>query len=78
MRDLSGGKAQVDVPGRTIRHVIEALDRIYPGVKARLCEDGRLNPGLAVSVDGHISRLGLAHPVDVDSEIRFLPAVSGG
>ncbi len=78
MRDLTSGEDQVDVSGRTLRHVIDALDHIYPGVKIRLCEGEQLNPTIAASVDGRISRLGLSQPVDPDSEIRFLPPVHGG
>jgi molybdopterin converting factor small subunit len=78
MRDLTSGEDQVDVSGKTLRHVIDALDHIYPGFKTRLCEGERLNPAIAASVDGRISRLGLSQPVDVDSEIRFLPPVHGG
>jgi len=78
MRDLSGGQAQLSAPGRTVGEVIEALDAVYPGVKERLCEGGRISPLIAVVVDGRRSRLGLSEPVAEHSEIHFLPAVSGG
>jgi molybdopterin converting factor small subunit len=78
MRDLTGGQGQVNVPGATVRQVIEALETIYPGVKARLCQGDQLDPAIAVSVDGRISRLGLSESVGEESEIHFLPAVAGG
>jgi sulfur-carrier protein len=78
MRDLTGGQAQVEAPGRTIRAVIEALDERYPGVRARLCDGDTLSPVLTVAVDGKLSRLGLLQPVGEMSEIRFLPAIEGG
>ncbi|MGC9467144.1 MAG: MoaD/ThiS family protein [Anaerolineae bacterium] len=78
MRDLTGGQAQVEVPGRTVRAVIEALEMRYPGVKGRLCEGEDLASTLAVSVDGTRSRLGMFQPVGEASEIRFLPAIEGG
>ncbi len=78
MRDLTGGRAEVRVPGATVGEVIDALEAAYPGARARLCEGGALSPLLVVAVDGRRSRLGLAEPVGEESAIRFLPAVSGG
>ena len=78
MRDLTGGKERVSVPGETVGHVIAALDDAYPGIRDRLCKGDRLDPAVAVSVDGRIARLGLLEPVEERSEIHFLPAMAGG
>jgi molybdopterin synthase sulfur carrier subunit len=78
LRHMTGGQAQVNVPGDTVGRVIEALDAIHPGVRDRLCQGGGLTRGMAVSVDGHVAPLGLLAPVDEESEIHFLPAVGGG
>ncbi|MEJ5311061.1 MAG: MoaD/ThiS family protein [Anaerolineae bacterium] len=78
MRDLTGGRDKVSVPGKTVAHVIEALDAAYPGVKARVADGDRLAPGVAVSVDGAVARLGLRAPVKADSILRFLPVIEGG
>jgi molybdopterin synthase sulfur carrier subunit len=78
LRDLTAGQAQVRAPGRTVGEVIEALERAYPGVRARLCEGGQLSPLIAVAVDGRRGSRGLLEPVGEESEIHFLPAVSGG
>ncbi len=78
MRDLTGGQARVTVPGRTVRQVIESLEAAYPGARARLCEGDALEPTIAVAVDGEISSLGLLQPVGEQSEVHFVPAVSGG
>jgi molybdopterin converting factor small subunit len=78
MRDLSGGKEQVDVPGRTVEEVIAALDAMYPGIQDRLCDRDRLVPTITVSVDGRVAGLGLLEAVGEQSEILFLPAVGGG
>ena len=78
MRDLTGGVSRVDVSGRTVAQAIDALDALYPGAKARLCDDDRLEHTVAVSVDGKVARLGLRAPVKADSEIRFLPVIEGG
>ena len=78
MRDLTGGRAQVSVPGRTVGEVIAALEAAYPGTRERLCPEGTLSPLVAVLVDGRPARAGLAEPVADESEIHFLPAAAGG
>lgn len=78
LRDLTAGRTQVSAPGRTVGEVVDALDARYPGLKGRLCEQGRLSPAVAVLVDGRRAPLGLEEPVGEDSEVHFVPAVSGG
>ena len=78
LRDLTGGQETVPVPGSTVREVIEALDRSFPGIKDRLCVADELRPGIAVAVDTQVTRRGLGQPVGDHSEVHFLPAVSGG
>ena len=78
LRDLTGGRETVTVPGATVGDVVEALDRLHPGVRGRLCDGDALRPGVAVAVDTELSRLGLRQPVSEQSEVHFLPAVSGG
>ncbi len=78
MRDLTEGRDTVEVPGRTVGQVIEALEAAYPGVRARLCSGNHLRAALAVSVDGKVSQMRLLQPVTPQSVIYFLPAVEGG
>jgi len=78
LRDLTGGQEKVSVPGKTVAQVIEGLDAVYPGVKARVADGDHLAPGVAVSVDGVIARLGLRTPVKAGSVLRFLPVIEGG
>ena len=79
MRKLTAGEEQVTVPGTTVREVIDNLEHRYPGVKARLCEEGRIKPGIAVYIDGILTtREGLRERLNADAEIHFLPAISGG
>jgi molybdopterin converting factor small subunit len=78
MRDLTAGQAQVVVEGRTVGAVIDALERIYPGVKARLIRGAKLDPALRAHVDGRISLRGLAEPVGQESEVQFIPTIAGG
>lgn len=78
LRDLCSGERTVEVPGRTVRQVIDNLEERCPGIRDRLVEDGELRPELAVSVDGETTQFGLLEPVGEQSEIYILPALGGG
>lgn len=78
LRDLTGGRETVTVPGATVRQVIEALDQSFPGIKQRLCDADGLKSGFAVAVGSAVARLGLAEPVPEGSEVHFVPSISGG
>ena len=47
-------------------------------MKERLCEEGRLKPGIAVYINGLLTRGSILERVDTDAEIHFLPAIGGG
>ncbi len=78
IRKLADGAEQVTVPGETLGEVIANLEARHPGIKARLCEDDRLKPGIAVYINGILAHRTLRQPVDADTEIHFLPAIGGG
>lgn len=78
MQGLTEGDVMVLVQGTTLRQVVNNLGTLYPGLKERLLDGDDLSPGIAVSVDGEFTRLGLLQPVREDSEVHFLPAISGG
>lgn len=78
MRDLTAGEAVVKVPGKTIRQVIDNLDQRYPGIHDRLCEEDGLRPNITVMVNGEVSHHRLRQSLSEDSEVHFLPAISGG
>ena len=78
MQELSSGEQRVNVQGNNIRQVIDNLDAAYPGFKDRLVEDGRVKPNISVAIDGEITPLGMLEKVREDSEVHFLPAISGG
>jgi molybdopterin synthase sulfur carrier subunit len=80
LRDLTGGRTEVELPGATLRQVIAALDAEYPGLAARLLDrgGGALAPSLAVSIDGQVTSRGLLARVGPTSEVHFLPAIGGG
>lgn len=78
LRDLTGGRETVTASGATVRQVIDALEADYPGIKQRLCSNDGLRPGIMVAVNTEVARLGLAQPVSENSEVHFLPSISGG
>lgn len=78
MRDLSAGRSEVQVEGLTLRQVIGHLDLQCPGLAARLADDDRILPGLAISIDGVVTSRGLLARVEPTSQIHFLPAFGGG
>ena len=78
LRDLTGGQQRLDVEGRTVRQIVNNLDAAYPGIRDRLMVDDNLSPRVQVSVDGHVTRLGLREKVGEESEVHFIPAIAGG
>ncbi|MDP3064255.1 MAG: hypothetical protein Q8O40_13755 [Chloroflexota bacterium] len=40
--------------------------------------DGDIRPGISVVIDGLAARQGLLQPVGEDSDVHFVPAISGG
>ncbi len=78
LRKYTDGATQVDMPGATLGKLIDNLEDAYPGISDHLLQDGRLKPGLA-AVCGHAAtRQGLLQKLDEDTEVHFVPAVSGG
>lgn len=78
LRDLTSGQEKLHVAGLTLGEIIEELDRLHPGIRARLCEGEIIRSDLAVVIDSEVSRSGWRQPVRPDSEIHFVPALGGG
>lgn len=78
LQSLTNGAHEVQVEASNVRQVIERLEELYPGIKDRLVEEGRLRSNLAVSIDGEIARMGLLEKVGEQSEVHFVPAIGGG
>ena len=78
MRNLTGDRETVVVPGSTVREVIKNLEAEYPGMKDRLVDKFRLKGNITVAVDGEVTPLGILEKVGEDSEVHFLPAIGGG
>jgi sulfur-carrier protein len=77
-RDLTECAEVVTVEGETVGEVVAQLEARFPGMEARLCEEGRIRPYIAVSVNSEVTRRGLRHRLTEPSEIHFIPSLSGG
>jgi molybdopterin synthase sulfur carrier subunit len=78
MQKLTDGRQQVEVPGATVREVVNNLEQLHPGIKERLVDKFRIKPNISVAVDGEVSTMGMLEKVNEDSEVHFLPAIGGG
>jgi len=78
LQPLSGGVQKVSLPGKTVRQLIDNLEQQYPGMRERLLDGDRLRASISVVVDGEISQEKLRHKLEEDSEVQFMPAISGG
>ncbi len=78
MRSLTDGQQIVEAEGGTVRELVAALDERYPGVADRIIDEGRMRPGWTVAVDGAVQNRGLRAAVGPESEVHFVPAMTGG
>ena len=78
LQPLTGGVKQLAMEATNVRQIVDGLEKLYPGMKERLVEEGRIRPNLSVAIDGEVSRLGLLEKVGEDSEVHFVPAIGGG
>lgn len=81
LRATVGGAKSLDLPGDSIRAVVDALVERHPSLGSQLLtEDGDLNRFVNVYVNGQDVRYlaGLETPVAPADEVRLLPAMAGG
>lgn len=81
LREKVGNRKSVNVCGHTVREIIAALDRDYPGLGFNLCyETGELRPYVNIFVNREDSRYlqGLETPVSEGATIHVLQSVAGG
>ncbi len=81
LRAKVGNQAALTVSGFTVREVIEALDREYPGLRFQLCyESGELRPFVNIFLRQENIRYlqGLDTPVASGEQLSIFPSVAGG
>lgn len=72
LQTFAEGVERIEVQAGTVRSVIRELSSRFPDLKEHL------ESGLAVSIDGEIINEPLLEPVEDQSEVCFLPSISGG
>ena len=80
LRSLTGGKDEVDAKGVTVREVIEDLERRYPGMKDRLCDDRGVRRFVNIYQNEEDIRFldSLETAVEEGDSISIVPAIAGG
>ncbi len=81
LRELTKGERTVEVEGSSLAECIAALERRYPGMKARLVDDGgSLKHYVIAYVNGEDVRFlkGMSTTVKSGDEVSIVPAVAGG
>jgi len=78
LRKITGGATDVQVPGVTLREIIDNLEEMFPGTKERLVQDDRIKVGMEAVVGEQPTREGLRAKVEEDAEVHFIPHIAGG
>ena len=81
LRRFTSGSEEVGVDGTTIGTVVDNLEKRYPGIKERLCdEQGRVRRFVNLYVNGDDIRFlnSLDTPVKDGDEVSIVPAIAGG
>lgn len=77
-RDLTDGVELVKIGGESVGELIANLDARFPGIAARLTDNGRIRPYISVAINGVMTHRGLHQKLREPSEIHFVPALGGG
>ncbi len=80
LRTLTGGQDEVSAQGNTVRAVIDDLERSYPGMRDRLCDD----KGVRRFVNIYANDEDIRFLSNLDTEladgdsVQIVPAIAGG
>jgi molybdopterin synthase sulfur carrier subunit len=81
LRKLTKEQPVVDIAGKTVEEILANLEKNYPGMKERICdENGQIRRFINVFVNGEDIRFkeGAKTAVAEDAEISIIPAIAGG
>ena len=80
LRTFTKGVADIELTATTVRAALAELDRLHPGIGARLMTDGTVKPFIRIFVGADdIGELGgLDAKVSDRDEISIIPAIAGG
>ena len=81
LRKLTDGKEEVAATGSTVGELLVNLDKAYPGIRARICDDsGAVRKFVNIFANDEDIRFlkNLETPVKDSDEISIVPAIAGG
>ncbi len=81
LQKLTNNQAEVSAEGATLKALIEDLDKKYPGIKDRICDEtGKVRRFVNVFVNDEDVRFqqGEATAVKDGDEVSIIPAIAGG
>lgn len=81
LRKLTNGSDEVSAAGTNIAEVIEDLEKNYPGLKERICEnDGKLRRFVNIYLNDEDIRFkkNMETELKENDEISIIPAIAGG
>jgi molybdopterin synthase sulfur carrier subunit len=81
LRKYTAGADAVEADGTTVALLVGDLDKRYPGIKARICDEaGQVRRFVNMFVNGEDIRFlsNLDTPVKAGDEISIVPAIAGG
>lgn len=81
LRKLTQDQAIVEIEGKTIQDLLSGLEKNYPGLKERICdESGQIRRFVNIFVNGEDIRFkeGPQTAVADGAEVSIIPAIAGG
>lgn len=77
-RDLTDGRATVEVPGRSLGAIVDNLGARYPGMRRVLLDEGALRGEVAIAINSVVTENNPLEVIDDGDEIFLIPAIAGG
>ncbi len=81
LQKLTGNQAEVESQGKTVGGLIEDLEKNYPGIKERICDEkGKVRRFINIYVNEEDVRFlkGDNTPTKDGDEVSIIPAIAGG
>ena len=81
LQRLTNGQGEVQAEGATIQALLADLERQFPGIKERLCDEtGKLRRFVNVFVNEEDIRFlqGDQTPIKAGDDVSIIPAIAGG
>ena len=81
LRKLTKDQAVVESKGATIEDILADLEKNYPGIRERICDEtGQVRRFINIFVNGEDIRFkeGAKTKVEAGAEVSIIPAIAGG